>query len=118
MPNFKLCRINENIKRAITAAMTNLNDPRIVSSLISVVGVDVTADLSLCRVYISSLNGIENAKLAVEALNSASGIIRHEISKLKLRRIPEIVFYFTDSIEYGANIEKIINNLHKDSEKS
>ena len=55
---------------------------------------------------------IEKAKEAVKGLKSASGFIRRELGhRLKLRHVPELIFNATDSIEYSANISRILNSL-------
>ena len=58
------------------------------------------------------MEGFDKAKEAVKGLKSASGFIRHEIgSKLKLRHVPAMFFEATDSIEYSANISRMLNEL-------
>lgn len=62
--------------------------------------------------YISAMEGLERAKLALKGLKSASGFIRRELgNRLKLRHVPELIFHATDSIEYSANISRILNSL-------
>lgn len=114
MAGHKLGRVTEDIKRELTAIFRELKDPR-VRGLISIVRVDVTNDLSYCTVYISAMEGMDQAKKAVAGLKSAAGFIRHELgSRLSLRKIPEIIFKATDSIEYSANISRILNDLKED----
>lgn len=71
MPSFRLDRTSEDIKRELTDIMRTLKDPRI-NGLLSILKVDLSKDLSLCRVYISSLDGIDAAVSAVKGLNSAA----------------------------------------------
>lgn len=116
MASHRIGRTTEDIKRELTAIFRELKDPR-VQGLISIVRVEVTSDLSFCTVYISAMGGIEQAKTAVTGLKSASGFIRHELgSKLKLRHVPELVFKATDSIEYSANISRILNDLRSNDD--
>ncbi|MBQ0098284.1 MAG: 30S ribosome-binding factor RbfA [Oscillospiraceae bacterium] len=112
MANHKLGRTTEDIKRELTAILRELKDPRITSVFLSIVRVEVTNDLSYCKVYVSALEGMEKAKSAVKGLVSASGYIRRELGqRLKLRHIPELIFVPSDSIEYSAEISKILNTL-------
>ena len=114
MPSHKLGRITEDIMRELTAIFRELKDPR-VKGLISIVRVEVTNDLSYCTVYVSSMDGLDSAKEAVKGLRSASGFIRHELgSRLSLRKVPDLLFRATDSIEYGANISRILNELKEE----
>lgn len=111
MASHRIGRTTEDIKRELTAIFRELKDPR-VQGLISIVRVEVTSDLSFCTAYISAMGGMEQAKTAVTGLKSASGFIRHELgSRLKLRHVPELVFKATDSIEYSANISRMLNDL-------
>ena len=55
---------------------------------------------------------MDRAKEAVKGLKSASGFIRRELgARLRIRHTPEIIFKATDSIEYSANISRILNGL-------
>lgn len=113
MANHKLGRTTEDIKRELTAIFRELKDPRVTSCFLSIVRVEVTNDLSYCTVYISALEGIEKAKEAKKGLKSASGYIRRELGhRLKLRHVPELIFTPTDSIEYSAEISRILGSLN------
>ncbi len=114
MASHRMGRTTEDIKRELTAIFRELKDPR-VQGLISIVRVDVTSDLSYCTVFVSAMEGIERAKQAVTGLKSASGFIRHELgARLELRHVPELIFKATDSIEYSANISRMLNDLRGD----
>lgn len=111
MASFKMDRTSEDVKREITDIMRSLKDPRI-TGLLSVVKVDLAKDLSLCRVYISSLDGYEKAKEAVKGLESAAGYVRRELGmRMSLRRSPEIKFIADDSIEHSAEINRLLHKL-------
>ena len=61
MAGFKLNRINEDVRRELMDILRNMKDPRISGGMISIVRVEVTNDLSHCKVYISALEGMEKA---------------------------------------------------------
>lgn len=104
-------RVSEDIKREIVAIMRELKDPRI-QGMLTVVRVDVTADLSYAKVYVSAMEGIETAKLAVKGLTSASGYIRREVGgKLRLRKAPELKFIADDSVQHGMDIMRKLGSL-------
>lgn len=112
MANHRSARTGEDIKREIMAIMREMKDPRLHDGLISVVRCDMAHDLSFCRVYVSSMNGLDTAKKAVSALKNAQGFIRRELgTRLKLRYAPALAFEATDSIEYSANISKILMDI-------
>ena len=111
MASFRMDRTSEDVKRELTDIMRTVKDPR-VNGLLSVLKIDLSKDLSTCKVYISSLEGYEAAKSAVVGLNSAAGYVRRELGmRIKLRRSPQIQFIADDSIERSAHISSIINSL-------
>ncbi len=113
MSGHRIDRTTEDIRRELTAIFRELKDPRVNESMLSIVRVEVTNDLSYCTVYISSMSGMEKAKEALKGLKSASGFIRRELGRrLKLRHVPECIFKATDSIEYGAAISRTLNSLN------
>lgn len=112
MASHRMGRTTEDIKRELTAVLRELKDPRVANSMISIVRVEVSNDLSCCKVFVSAMEGLDRAKEAVKGLKSASGFIRHEIgSRLTLRHVPSMIFEATDSIEYSANISRILGEL-------
>ena len=115
MPSYKLGRTTEDIRREVSAILRELKDPRVSNCMLSVVRVEVTNDLSYCTVYVSAMEGMEAAENAVKGLKSAAGYVRRELgSRLKLRHVPEMIFKATDSIEYSANISRILHDLEKE----
>ena len=112
MAGHRLERTTEDIKRELTAIFRELKDPRVQQAFLSIIRVDVTNDLSYCTVYVSAMEGIDRANEAVKGLKSAAGFIRSELShRLTLRYVPQLIFKATDSIEYSANISRILNDL-------
>ena len=112
MPSHRIERTTEDIRRELTAVFRELKDPRVTGAFLSIVRVEVTNDLSYCTVQVSAIEGIDRAKEAVKGLKSASGFIRRELGhRLRLRHVPELIFNATDSIEYSANISRILSSL-------
>ena len=112
MASHRIQRTTEDIKRELTAIFRELKDPRVQQAFVSIIRVDVTNDLSYCTVYVSAIEGLARSKEACKGLDSAAGFIRRELgARLKLRHVPSLIFKATDSIEYSANISKILNNL-------
>ena len=116
MPSFKIGRTTEDIRRELSAILREVKDPRVKDCLLSLVRVEVTNDLSYCTVYVSTMEGMDRTKTAVAGLKSAAGYIRHELGKrLSLRHVPEMLFKATDSIEYGAHISKLLQDLEPET---
>ena len=104
MAGYRIDRITEDIKREMNAILREVKDPR-VSSMLSIVKVEVSNDLSYAKIYVSSLQGVESALEAVKGLKSAAGFIRGRLgSALHLRKTPELKFVADDSIEKGMEL--------------
>ena len=111
MPNHRIDRIAEEIRRELGDIIRGLKDPRL-PTVISVVGVRVTKDLRFAKAYVSVLGDEKVRRDAVAALVSAGGFIRREIgARIDLRYTPEFTFVSDDSIEYGAKINEVLRGL-------
>ncbi len=116
MGSYRASRMEEDMKRELSDIMRSLKDPR-VTGLLSIVKLELARDLSHCKVYISSMDGLEAAKNAVKGLTSASGFIKRELnSRMKLRKLPEFQFVADDSIQHSADISRLLENLSKGGE--
>ena len=76
--------------------------------IISVTQVKVTVDLSIAKVYLS-IFPIKQAKILIEGISSNAPIIKHELAmrtKHQLRRMPELLFFIDDSLEYIDQIDR------------
>ena len=76
--------------------------------IISVSKVNVTADLSIAKVYLSIFPNKEAEEL-LKGIRSNTPLIRHELAqrtKNQLRRMPNLEFFIDDSLEYIDRIEK------------
>lgn len=99
--SYKSDRTAEDIKRELTVLVTELKDPRVQEGMLTVVRTEVAHDLSFCKAYISSMQGIDTAAAACKILNgTAKGYLRKEIgARLRLRKTPELKFIPDDSVE-------------------
>ena len=112
----KSSRVNNEVQRELSNIIRGgLKDPRI-AELTTVVSADVTTDLKTCKAYISVLGDQEAQEKTIEGLQNAVGFIRKELARnLNMRNTPEIQFILDQSIEYGVNMSKKIDDLIKDS---
>ena len=111
----KNTRVNGEVQRVLAEIIRGgLKDPRI-SPWTSVVAVEVAPDLKTCKAYISVLGDEERAKDALTGLKSAVGYIRRELAhRVNLRNTPEITFVLDQSIEYGVNMSRLIDEVTRD----
>lgn len=108
----KNTRVNGEVQRVLAEVIRGeIKDPRI-SPWTSVVAVEVTPDLKSCKAWISVL-GDEEARLnTLQGLKSAEGFIRRQLAKtINLRNTPEITFVMDQSIEYGVNMSRKIDEV-------
>lgn len=114
MAGYKINRVTQDIKIALSELLREVKDPRI-SKLLSIVKVDVSGDLSYATVYVSAIEGFEETVSSVKALKGASGFLRRELgARIKVRKVPELRFVADDSILQSANISKIIESFNED----
>lgn len=112
--SIKNTRINGEVQKELSRIISmEVKDPRI-NPMTSVVAVEVTPDLKFAKAYISVL-GDEESKQATQAgLKKASPFIRSQLAKrLNLRNTPELTFVIDQSIEYGVNMSKMIEEVNK-----
>ena len=113
--SIKNTRINgEVLKELSNIIRGEIKDPRI-HPMTSVVAVEVAPDLKSCKAYISVLGDEAAQKDTLAGLKSAEGYIRTKLAHtVNLRNTPQIRFIMDQSIEYGVNMSKLINDVNKD----
>lgn len=118
MAKYRIGRINEEVKKAVSDIIRNdINDPRL-SSMVSVTKVDVTNDFKFAKVFVSVFGEEESKQETLKALKSSSKLIKREVGRrVKLRSTPEIIIELDESIERGMHINEILSNL-KEKEKN
>lgn len=113
--SIKNTRINTEVQRELSNILRGgIKDPR-VAPMTSVVAVEVAPDLKTCKAYINVLGDKKAQEDTITGLQSAEGYIRRELARtINMRNTPEIRFIMDQSIEYGVNMTKKINDLTKD----
>lgn len=115
----KNTRVNGEVMRVLAEVIrSEIKDPRI-NPMTSVVAVEVAPDLKTCKAWISVLGNEESQKDTLAGLKSAEGYIRNQLArKINLRNTPEIRFIIDQSIEYGVNMSRMIDEVNRaDDEK-
>ncbi len=113
--SIKNTRVNAEVQRELSNILRDgIKDPR-VAPMTSVVAVEVAPDLKTCKAYISVLGDEKAQKDTITGLQSAEGYIRRELAhRVNLRNTPEIRFIVDQSIEYGVNISRKIDEVTRD----
>lgn len=111
--SIKNTRVNTEVQRELSNIIRTLKDSR-VAPWTSVVAAEVAPDLKTCKVYISVLGDKEAQDATIQGLKSAEGYIRRELAgTLNMRNTPQITFIPDQSIEYGVNMSKKIEEVTK-----
>lgn len=112
--SIKNTRINAEVQRELSKLISlEIKDPRI-NPMTSVVAVEVAPDLKHAKVYISVLGDEDSKKSTYEGLKSAAPFMRNQLAKnINLRNTPELTFIMDQSIEYGVNMSKLIQDVQK-----
>ncbi|MCL2874290.1 MAG: 30S ribosome-binding factor RbfA [Defluviitaleaceae bacterium] len=113
--NSRTTRISDEIKREVSSLIQfEIKDPRISSVMISVIRVETSMDLKLCKIYVSVFGKEKEKKEALEGLKNASGFVRKEIARsVDLRNTPEIQFLLDETAEYAMKMDVLISEANK-----
>lgn len=116
--SIKNTKINGEVRRELSNIIRGeIKDPRI-GPMTSVVEVEVAPDLKSAKAYISVLGDEKAQQDTLEGLRSAEGYIRRALAKsINLRNTPEIRFVLDQSIEYGVNMSKLIDDVNNSSKE-
>ncbi len=110
MAKYRQGKINDAVMQAMSEAIREIKDPRVSSAMVTVTAAEVTPDLKFAKIYFSAL--LADKKEVKKGLDSASGFLRKTLSqKLNLRITPTLSFYEDESIEHGAHIAKLLNQM-------
>ncbi len=110
MAKYRQGKINDAVMQAMSEAVREIKDPRVSSAMVTITAAEVTPDLKFAKIYFSSIMG--DKREVEKGLVSAGGFLRRALSqKLNLRMTPELTFCEDKSIEHGAHIAKLLNNM-------
>jgi ribosome-binding factor A len=103
-------RVDELLREEITRILTrDVEDPDI--GFVTVTSIDVTPDLRHASVWVSVIGDEAMRKRSLRALERAMPFVRHELGKLRLKRIPELRVRYDDAAERGTRVLRILDEL-------
>src|SRR5699024_9159436 len=114
MDNTRTNRVAEQMKKENRDIINQkLKDPRV--GFVTVTDVDLTNDLQHAKIFVSALGDEEEKEASLTALMKACGFIWTKVARrIRLRKVPEIVFKFDEAHEHGNRIESILRDLNKE----
>ena len=119
-------RLGEEIRKTVSEMLVrgDLKDPRFSKGMIGLSGVDVTRDGSYATLYITCLSysgkslSEEDKKDVLSAFESSQGYIRSAVDRaVKVRHVPALIFKFDESYEYGAKMDRILDEIKASEEQ-
>ena len=111
-------RVSEQIRRELAELIrTELKDPRV--GMVSITGVEISADYAHAKVFFSSMSGREHLDSVLAGLNQASGFLRRELGRrITIHNTPQLHFVYDESLERGADLSKLIQQAVSTSSAS
>ncbi len=105
-------RLNRAIQQEISRLIEkDLKDPRL-EGVVSITEVTLSEDLRHARVYVSTMGDAEAKAQTLEGFKAASGYIRREVTtNLRMRHAPEFTFEYDNSIEHGAALLQLLDQV-------
>ena len=102
-------RVAEQIQREVAQLLRDeVKDPRV--GRVTITAVEVSADLSHAKIFVTHLAGREHAEAAMQALQHTAGFLRTELShRMQLYTVPQLHFAYDDSIETGMRLSQLID---------
>ncbi len=106
-------RIGEQLQRELaTIIQQELRDPRL--GMVTISGVEVSKDMSVARVFVTTLAENADHSQTIDALQHAAGFLQHELGRrVQLRTIPKLRFTYDESIERGSELSALIDTAVK-----
>lgn len=114
---YRIERVNSLLRQEIRELLQRqVKDPRL-DHFVSVTEVSTSPDLKHAKVFISCMGSEQEIRETLSVLTAASGFFRNELSRrLRLRRIPELSFQWDASIEQGAHLLRLIDQVSIDKD--
>ena len=111
MSKIKLERIASHLVRELSNILHDEARNEVLKN-ITITAAEVSADISVAKVYYTYL-GDYDRKFVEDELKNASSFLRTELAeRIEIRHTPELRFHFDESVEYGTNIERILNQIN------
>ena len=111
-------RIGRVLRKELAAIIPREVDTSALG-LVSITAVTVSKDMRHARVYVTALGAKVSQTEVVADLNAQSGTLRWALGqRAELRRTPELIFEYDASIERGAEMSKLIDDIQEPQDKS
>lgn len=105
-------RVGDQIRAELAGLLAReVKDPGV--GFVTLTHVKVSADLQVARVFYTVLGDDKQRKASAQGLQRALPYLRRQIAgRVRLRRAPELVFQYDESVERGERIERLFQDIH------
>ena len=111
MGAYRQNRLNEEISKALAEIIRNVKEKSVRDNVLTITGVSCAPDLSTAKVFYSFFGKGDKKEIA-KGLKNATGYMRSQLARsLNLRQTPDLIFVYDESIENGAHIEKLLEQI-------
>ena len=111
MAKYRRGRINDAVAQELAIAIGEVREPKVINNFVSITRAEVAPDLKYASVYFSCMGDSDEA---LGGLKKCTGMLRHHLAvTLNLRITPELNFIKDGSIEHGARIAKLLDEINK-----
>ena len=106
----RMRRVNEAVREVISEAVGELKDPRL--GFLTVTGVETSADLRHATVFVSVLGSERKREQTLAGLGAAHGVLQARVAReLRMKRTPQLTFEYDPTVERGARMSQLIDEL-------
>ena len=111
IPFSRADRVSGLIQEALSDLLRkDIHDPRL--KMATITNVKMSPDLKLARIYFSIYGDSSKAEAAAKGFESARGFIKRTLApKLGLRYMPDLIFFYDESFDYGSHIESLLKKI-------
>jgi ribosome-binding factor A len=111
MIHSRASRVGDQIQAELASLLTrDVHDPGI--GFLTITQVKLSPDLQQARVYYTSIGDDKAKRESARALDRATPFLRRQVGqRLRLKRVPELTFFYDESIEQGDRVERILQEL-------
>ncbi|MEN8098097.1 MAG: 30S ribosome-binding factor RbfA [Chloroflexota bacterium] len=116
MTSVRQRRVADQIRSELSdLLLRDVRDPRL--SFVTITDVSIDRELAYAQVYVNALGEEDRQDEVMEALDRARGYLRSQIaSRIRLRRTPDLRFYWDPSLQHGERISELLDSLHQEEE--
>jgi ribosome-binding factor A len=111
MASTRPSRVGDQLRAEISDLLAReVHDPGI--GFLTITHVHVSPDLQVARVYYTTLGDAKARQDTSRALGRATPFLRRQVgSRVRLKRVPQLEFFFDESIERADRIERLLNDM-------